>query len=135
MYKNTHQDPLLKQLRSFGLVLGAGFIIIFDALLPLLFGRQLVVWPLWVAGVLALLSFVFPLGLHPFYKFWMKLGVVLNWINTRIILAIVFYLLFSPIGLIWKVIGKDPLVRRYSNQESYRIKSSIRNTNDLENPY
>jgi hypothetical protein len=52
----------------------------------------------------------------------MTVGEVLGWINTRIILGVLFYLLFTPIGLCMHLRGKDPMRRALSPEaESYRI--------------
>ncbi len=43
---------------------------------------------------------------------WWKLVHVLGYINARIILTVLFTVLLVPIGLFWRVAGKDPLGRR-----------------------
>jgi membrane-associated phospholipid phosphatase len=58
--------------------------------------------------------------LKPLYLIWMRLAFVLSWINTRILLLAVFYLVLTPIGLIMKLMGKDPLDQRIeSGRTSY----------------
>lgn len=46
---------------------------------------------------------------------WWRMALVLGYVNTRIILTLVFALLLTPIGLIWRVIGRDPLGRHRRN--------------------
>jgi hypothetical protein len=46
---------------------------------------------------------------------WWRIALVLGYVNTRIILTVVFALLLTPIGLIWRVIGRDPLGRHRRN--------------------
>ena len=41
----------------------------------------------------------------------MKFGNVMNWINTRLILGVMFYGIFLPIGLCMRLFGKDPMQR------------------------
>ena len=43
---------------------------------------------------------------------WWKLALVLGYINSRIILTGIFVLVLVPLGLIWRLIGRDPLARR-----------------------
>ena len=50
----------------------------------------------------------------------MVLGLVLGWINSRIILGLVFFLVLQPIALIMKFVGYDPLKIKKSNEISYR---------------
>lgn len=47
----------------------------------------------------------------------MKFALILSWINTRIILILLFYLVFTPIGLILKLLGKDLLDRKINKAD------------------
>ncbi len=64
--------------------------------------------------------FLFGLGLPvPFHRVWMGyVAAPLGWFNTRLLLGLVFFLLFSPIALVLRLLGKDPL-RRASHPGSY----------------
>jgi len=44
-----------------------------------------------------------------FYKIWLKIGEVLGWIWTRILLTIIFFVVIGPISLVMKLFNKDPL--------------------------
>lgn len=50
------------------------------------------------------------------YRAWIKLGDMLGWINSRIILGIMFYLLFVPIGLLLRLLGKGRIREMQRNQ-------------------
>ena len=50
------------------------------------------------------------------YRAWIKLGNILGWINSRIILGIMFYLLFVPIGLLLRLLGKGRIREMQRNQ-------------------
>ena len=66
----------------------------------------------------------------------MKIGHVLGWINTRIILAIMFYLLFFPIAIIMKILGKDPLYKKLDSKlSSYRKESLPQPKEHIERPF
>ena len=52
-------------------------------------------------------------------KWWMKLAEGLSYISSRIILAIVFFLVLTPIGLIKRATGWDPLGRRSGPRETF----------------
>ena len=80
-----------------------------------------------VSALLVLPALVWPGFLSPVYRVWMAIGYVLGWINTRIILGVVFFLLFTPMGLIMRLLGKDPMCRRFDPQlGSYRVLRSLR---------
>jgi hypothetical protein len=110
-----------KQLRSFGLTVGGVFTAI--GLWPIIIRSE---DPRWWALVLAILLVVpalaLPKSLSWVYKRWMALGHIMGWINTRIILGLVFYLIVSPIGIIRHLLGKDPMGKELrSDISSYRI--------------
>ena len=64
-----------------------------------------------------------PVSLKPVYIFWMRLAFILAWINTRLILSILFYLIFTPIGIGMRLFGGDLLDKKIDkNKESYWIK-------------
>ena len=50
----------------------------------------------------------------------MLIGLALGWINSRIILGLVFFLVLQPIALIMKFVGYDPLKIKKNNERSYR---------------
>jgi len=58
------------------------------------------------------------------YALWMKFALVLSWINTRLILILLFYLVFTPLGLILKFLRKDLLDRKINKAEKsyWRVK-------------
>lgn len=79
-------------------------------------------WALTLGGVLILPALLFPAALQPVYRFWMLLGLGLGWVNTRILLTLVFYGLFTPMGLWLKLMAKDPLNRGFDpNTNSYKV--------------
>src|SRR5262245_20727274 len=115
-----------KQLRSFGLMVGGIFATI--GLLPvLLHGRDLRLWTVVIAGLLVIPALVYPKSLKLIYRGWMAVGQVLGWINTRIILSVIFYGLITPFGLVRRLLAGDPMNRRFqSNVDTYRVESKTR---------
>ena len=111
----------IKELRSFGLLVGGVFSVI--AVWPMLFrGDSLRLWAIAVGGLLIILGGILPQALAPIHKGWMWTGHVLGWINTRILLGIVFYGLITPIGIVFRLMGKDTMRQAFSEQSStYRV--------------
>lgn len=133
-----HKTPDLdkKGLREFGLITGAIIAVLFGLLLPWLFGRGLPLWPWIVFGILAAWALLLPTTLKPVYRGWMAIGLVLGFINTRIILGIMYYVMFVPIGLIMRLLGKDPMARKIDESKvSYRVTHARPNKNHVERPY
>ena len=68
------------------------------------------------------LALAWPRSLTQVYRLWMTVGEVLGWINTRLILGALFYLLFTPMGLYMRLRGQDPMRRTWTPEaESYRV--------------
>ena len=66
----------------------------------------------------------------------MAIGNVLGWINTRIILGIMYYVLFLPFGLIMQLFAKDPMARKIDKSlKTYRVESTIPTKDHVEKPY
>ncbi|MGK7881163.1 MAG: SxtJ family membrane protein [Crocosphaera sp.] len=125
-----------KGLREFGLITGVFIALLFGLLLPLLWGHDLPLIPWIIAGCLAFLSLFIPQSLVPIYQGWMKVAQVLAWVNNRLILGIIFFIIVTPMALIMKIIKRDPLTRKFEFRlETYRVSSKIKNKLSMEKPY
>ena len=125
-----------RELKTFGQVTGLAVAIIFGLLLPWLFGSDYPWWPWIIALVLWLFAYAYPLALRPVSKTWLTVGHGLAWFNTRVILGLMYYTIFSITGLIMRLMGKDPMARKRDDSiESYRVKSRIRSANHVERPF
>jgi hypothetical protein len=124
-----------KQLRSFGLTVGGVFAVI--GLWPVIVrGGDPRWWFLVLAALLLVPAAIAPGVLTWPYKRWMELGHLLGWLNTRIILGVIFFLVVTPIGLIRRWLGKDPMGRRFRpDLDSYRIPRQPRPASHLKNQY
>ena len=69
-------------------------------------------WFFGFAGLVIILSFFAPIILKPIYKVLTTVGHAIGWVNTRILLGIIFYIIFAPIGIILRLIRKDLLDER-----------------------
>ena len=78
---------------------------------------DLPVYFLVVASVFFVGGVVAPVALKPIFVAWMKLAVVLNWIMTRVLLGMAFYLMMTPVRVVIAVFGEDPLKRKYLPEE------------------
>ena len=124
-----------KQLRSFGLTVGGIFAAI--GLWPVFFrGDDPRWWAVVLAGLLIVPALVFPRSLSRVYARWMALGHIMGWINTRIILGVVFYFVVTPIGMIRRLLGKDPMGKEIrTDLNSYRIIRKPRAASHLRQQY
>ena len=109
-----------KQLRDFGLLIGFGFPILIGWLLPAIFGHEFRTWTLWIGFPGLILGLTAPRLLHYPYKSWIALGHALGWINSHIILGLVFIFVLQPIAYIMRLIGYDPLRTKRKKEKTYR---------------
>jgi len=121
--------------REFGLLVGA----VFSLLGAWWFYRGKFATAAYIVtitgAVLIVLGAAIPRLLIVPRKFWMKLAEALSFVSSRIILAIVFFLVLTPIGLIKRAMGWDPLERRAGSRESFWTVYPQRNPRHYEKMY
>ncbi|HVP58740.1 MAG TPA: SxtJ family membrane protein [bacterium] len=93
-----------KELRKFGITVGIAFAVLGGLLLWR--GRGGYPYCFGFGALLVLLGLAVPSALKPIHKAWMCLAVVLGWFMTRVILGILFYIGFTPIGLVARLFGR-----------------------------
>ena len=98
-----------KQLRNFGLLIGSLIIAIFGLLIPLVRHRTVYIPPLVIGGVLMLWGLVAPASLRFVHGPWMRMALFLGRVNSFILLTLFFYLVMTPVGLLLRVFGHDPM--------------------------
>ena len=109
-----------KQLRDFGLLIGIGLPVFIGWILPSIFGDEFRIWTLYIGIPGLILGLVAPrLLLYPF-KTWMALGHALGWINSRLVLGIVFIFVLLPISFFMRILGYDPLRLKRKGKKTYR---------------
>lgn len=124
-----------KELRQFGLLVGGGFAVI--GLWPVVFrGESPRLWAMVLGGLLIVLGGTVPQSLKQVHRGWMKVGHVLGAINTNIILGIVYYGLITPMGLVMRLMGKDPMHRVLAKKATtYRVVRAPRPCQHMRNQF
>ena len=117
--------------RSFGISVGGVLLLITAALIWR--GRMTaaeIIGP--IGAILVVLGLTAPKLLKYPSALWWKFALALGYVNARIILSIAFFLMLTPLAIIWKLIGKDPLMRRRAQwpgwspyPERYRDKNHL----------
>ncbi len=109
-----------RKLKDFGLLIGFGFPLILGFLIPFITGHSFRFWTLLIAFPALILGIIYPRSLFYPYKLWMLIGFALGWINSRIILSLVFLFALLPIAFFMKLLGHDPLNLRKITSSSYK---------------
>ena len=116
--------------RNFGIVFSIFFLVV--ALWPLLNSNEIRYWSLIISLIFLILGLINSKILTPLNKLWMKFGYFLGSIISPIVMGIVYFAVVTPTGLIMKLLGKDLLLLKKNNNQTYwikkeRIKSSMKN--------
>jgi hypothetical protein len=115
-----NKNPSPEEVRRFAFV----WMFVAAAMASLLFWRHHTVGAkiLWAAsGVVGISGMAIPSIAKTFYRIWMSLAFAINWIITHLLLGLIFWLVLTPIALLFKVTGRDALRLKKlpSGQESY----------------
>jgi len=100
-----------KKTVKFGLVMAGAWAVIGSILL----WRGARLWPyIYALAAFFLTStLTYPRLLRPIETIWMKLAHLISLVTTRIILGVTFYLIITPMALIMRLIGRDPLAKKF----------------------
>ena len=105
-------------LRNFGITVGIILLVIGG----FLFWKEKESFQIFLAiGIILFLTAIaLPSVLKPVYWIWMIIAIILGWFMTRVILSLLFYVIFTPIGLTLRFFGKQFLELRWDkSKESY----------------
>lgn len=105
--------------KNFGIVFAVVFLIV--ALWPLYYGGEIRFWAIALSVTFLALGFWIPGFLKPLNIAWFYFGLALGKIVAPIVLTIIFVLVVVPTGVIARLLGKDPLQLKRSNQPTYWV--------------
>ena len=97
--------------RTFGLVIGAALAVI--GVLPVLGGGSARWWLVAIGGAVAVIGLVWPSLLAPLNRLWTRFGLLLSRVTNPIVMALMFFVVLMPSGLLMRLFGKDPLRRGF----------------------
>jgi len=97
--------------RKFGVVMAIAIVVV--TLIHGFIRGHLAIWPFYIAGAFLVLGIVTPKLLEPVFVAWMKFAIGVNWVVTRVLLSIVFYLMITPTRFGIELFGDDALKRTW----------------------
>ena len=106
--------------RSFGLLFFIVFALI--SVWPIINGGTPRLWPIPFSIIFLVLGLLNSKILNPLNLAWVKFGEILGRIIAPIVMGIVYFLIITPRGLFMRLIGKDLLGIKFSENKSYWIK-------------
>ncbi|WP_255442847.1 SxtJ family membrane protein [Synechococcus sp. NOUM97013] len=124
-----------QQLRNFGLTLGLFLPLVFSLIWPWLHNTASPTWPIVLGSLCIAMGLIAPKQLQRPYGLWMLLGHGLGWINSHLILGLIYLVVLQPIAIAMRLLGHDPLRRSFKPElDSYR-ESCADKTVNLERPF
>jgi len=114
-----------KDLRNFALIWTFIFTVI--SVFPLIKGEgELRLRAIIVAAAFLIIGLFIPNILKYFYIYWVKFGEIMGNIVSKVILTLLFFIVFFPVGLVFRLMGKDLLSKKLDkNTNSYWINREI----------
>ena len=113
--------------KNFGVVFFVVFVII--SLYPLSKGNHINYWTLIISLIFLVLGLLNSNILNPLNKIWFRFGLYLGKIVSPVVMAIIFFLIITPIGILLKLFKKDVLNLKINKKKSYWIKKDNTNSN------
>ena len=106
--------------KSFGILFSIVFFLI--SFWPLLAGENIRIWSLVISIIFLILGLLNSKFLGPLNNSWIKIGEILGRVVAPIMMAIIYFIVLTPLSLLIKLFGKDLLQVNFSNVNSYWIK-------------
>ena len=119
MSQSAVQEKSWRAEREFGLIVGGMLLLLASWWIYRGKFHRISQITLPIGALLLILGILFPRALVYPNRAWMALAEVLSFISTRIILAFVYFVVLTPIGMVKRLFGWDPLNRRAAASESY----------------
>lgn len=112
-------NPSQRDLRQFGAIWLPGFLVIVGAMLWYRGTSFSIVATLWtIAAVACLVALTFPNAMRPVYIALTCATFPIGWVVSHLLLAFIFYLIITPIGLVMRLCGYDPMHRKFDRGAS-----------------
>ena len=108
--------------RSFGVVFFIVFLLI--AIYPLIYSEELRIWSLILSLLFLILGLLNSKILYPLNKIWFKFGLLLGRIVSPLVMALIFFLVVTPIGLLMRILNKDLLNLKFNKSKTYWIEQN-----------
>ena len=132
--KEQKSKPTGSELRSFGLLVGIVFGLI--AIYPLFKEEAIRAWAAVISVSLIAPAIFSPQLLELPFRIWGGIGQVLGWVNTRIILTVLYFAAVVPVSLVLKIFGRDPLKLNFDPEaQTYRDRPENSHDSSLKNQF
>lgn len=117
----SHTEEKAGSEKGFGILFAVVFLLL--GCFPLMSGEEIRLWATGISIVFLLLAFLVPKALSLPNKLWFKFGMLLGAVIAPLAMALIYFMVVTPMGLIAKLMGKDLLQQKIDkNSVTYWIK-------------
>ena len=107
-------NPSHRELRQFSGIWFPGFFALVGGFVLYHTGSLATAGCIWgPALALSVLGYLAPQFVRPVFVAWICAAYPIGWVVSHVLLAAIFYLVFTPIGLVMRLFGRDPLQRKF----------------------
>ncbi|MFC4699137.1 SxtJ family membrane protein [Glaciecola siphonariae] len=122
-------------LQSFALTMAVAFPVVFMLAVPWLFATSVPMWPAVVSLLLMVLYIFNAKMLYVPYVLWMIVASILGWLNTKLILALAYFLLIVPMGICMRLLGKLQYKSIERQKSAWQARSAPITKQNLKEPF
>lgn len=120
--------------RRFAIPVGLAFLALSGVMLWR--GHEILFWVFAAAGgAFVLAGLLVPSQLGPVYRTWMGLALAISRVTTPIFMAIVYFLVITPTGLVMRLLGHNPLHHKQGNGSYWVPRDEERGDSDLQRQF
>ena len=121
-----NKDPTRRELKQFGFI-WLGFLALFGVIAHFKFGSPLAARWLWVAAVVVpIVGWLVPAFMRLVFLGMSYLAWPIGFVVSHVVLAVVYYLVLTPIGLLTRLFGYDSMKRKFDPEaESYWVERPV----------
>jgi len=112
-------NPAPRQLRQFAVAAGAVLLLLATGIWRRTGSAQAAVGVVVLGATIAVLGGLLPRAVRPLYRFLSLVALPIGYLVSEIFLRLVFYLVLTPLGLAFKMAGRDALRLKRVNETSY----------------
>ena len=110
----TKSDPSPRELLRFGAALGVSFAVV-GSVAQWRFGAPQVAAGVWLIGAAVTVAYFAVSAVRkPVYQGWSWAAMAVGWTVSLAVLALTYYLVLTPIALVMRMTGYDPLPRKWN---------------------
>jgi hypothetical protein len=111
---DINRNPTLRELRQFAGIWFPAFFALVGGIVWYKSGSLLAASIIWIVALaVSVLGYFLPGFMRWIFVGWMMAAFPIGWTISHLILAVIFYLIITPIGLLVRLIVGDPMQRRF----------------------